>query len=76
LAGKSPFWGDRGHLHHKLMDYYGWGKRRIAIFYILSSASLGVLSLYLNTRGKIIAILTTTLIVFCFLVYTKIEQNK
>jgi len=76
LAGKSPFWGDRGHLHHKLIDYYGWGKRRIAIFYILSSASLGILSLYLDTRGKIIAILVTTLIVFCFLVYSKIKQNK
>jgi UDP-GlcNAc:undecaprenyl-phosphate GlcNAc-1-phosphate transferase len=29
LAGKSPFWGDRGHLHHKLIDNFGWGKRRI-----------------------------------------------
>lgn len=75
LAGKSPFWGDRGHLHHKLMDYYGWGKRRIAIFYILSSASLGILSLYLNTTGKILAILLTTFIVFAFLIYSKLRQK-
>lgn len=75
LAGKSPFWGDRGHLHHKLMDYYGWGKRRIAIFYILSSASLGILSLYLSTTGKIITILVTTFIVFAFLIYSKLRQK-
>jgi UDP-GlcNAc:undecaprenyl-phosphate GlcNAc-1-phosphate transferase len=76
LAGKSPFWGDRGHLHHKLMDYYGWGKRRIAVFYILTSASLGFLSLYLNTTGKVIAISLTTFIVFSFLVYSKIKQKQ
>lgn len=75
LAGKSPFWGDRGHLHHKLMDYYGWGKRRIAVFYILTSAGLGILSLYLNTIGKIIAISLTAFVVFSFLVYSKIKQN-
>ena len=74
-AGKSPFWGDRGHLHHKLIDYYGWGRRRVAIFYILSSATLGFLSLYLNTLGKIIAITVTSLIVFGFLVYSKIKQH-
>jgi len=76
LAGKSPFWGDRGHLHHKLMDYYGWGKRRIALFYILSSALLGGLSLLLNSTGKLIAIVSTTLIVFAFLIYTKLNNHK
>jgi len=76
LAGKSPFWGDRGHLHHKLMDYYGWGRRRVAVFYILTSAGLGLLSLYLGTTGKIIAILTTSFIVFAFLVYSKIKIKQ
>lgn len=75
LAGKSPFWGDRGHLHHKLIDYYGWGRRRVAVFYILTSAGLGLLSLYLETTGKIIAILATSFVVFAFLVYSKIKQN-
>lgn len=75
LAGKSPFWGDRGHLHHKLMDYYGWGKRRIAVFYILTSTALGIMSLYLNTFGKIVAIVITAFIVFSFLIYSKIKQH-
>ena len=51
LSGKSPVWGDRGHLHHKLMDL-GWGKRRIAVTYWLFSAGLGLLALQLNTQWK------------------------
>jgi UDP-GlcNAc:undecaprenyl-phosphate GlcNAc-1-phosphate transferase len=74
LAGKSPFWGDRGHLHHKLMDNFGWGRRRISIFYIFSSFLLGFLSLFLNTTGKIITILTVSFFVFVFLIYNKLKK--
>ena len=52
MAGKSPVWGDRGHLHHKLMNL-GWGKRRIAVFYWLISAVLGLVSLKLNSQQKL-----------------------
>ncbi len=76
LAGKSPFWGDRGHLHHKLMDLYGWGRRRIALFYMASSALLGALSLLLDTRGKLLAIVVCSLLVFAFLIYSKIKSNS
>lgn len=75
LAGKSPFWGDRGHLHHKLMDYYGWGRRRIALFYILSSALMGFLSLHLNTIGKLTLTSIAILLVFAFLIYTKLRSK-
>jgi UDP-GlcNAc:undecaprenyl-phosphate GlcNAc-1-phosphate transferase len=76
LAGKSPFWGDRGHLHHKLLDVLGWGKRRIAVFYWISSLVLGLLSLYLNTWGKIITLIIVTSLVFGFLIWAKIYQQK
>ncbi len=56
LSGKSPVWGDRGHLHHKLLDF-GWGKRKVAIFYWLITALLGILSLYLNTKSKLYTII-------------------
>jgi len=26
VSGRSPVWGDRGHLHHKLLDEWHWGK--------------------------------------------------
>lgn len=71
LAGKSPFWGDRGHLHHKLMDLLGWGRRRIAIFYWAISLSLGVLSLFLSTTGKIVVFVLTVGFVFGFLIWAK-----
>ncbi len=71
LAGKSPFWGDRGHLHHKLMDLFGWGKRRIAVFYWLVSLLLGSLSLLMNTTGKIITFFITVAFVFSFLIWAK-----
>ncbi len=50
--GHSPVWADRGHLHHRLLDL-GWGKRRIALFYWIVSAILGLLALTINSREKI-----------------------
>lgn len=52
LSGKSPVWGDRGHLHHRLLDI-GWGKRRIAVFYWAITAFLGFIALNLNTTSKL-----------------------
>ena len=51
-SGKLPFWGDRGHLHHRLLEI-GWGKRKVAIFYWLVSAFLGIIALNLNPRQKL-----------------------
>src|SRR3989344_6883244 len=51
LTGKSPFWGDRGHLHHKLLDA-GWSKQKVAFFYWGVTASLGILALNLNASFK------------------------
>lgn len=56
VSGKSPFWGDRGHLHHRLLDL-GWGKRKIAVFYWLSTLLLGILALQLNSTQKFYTIL-------------------
>jgi UDP-GlcNAc:undecaprenyl-phosphate/decaprenyl-phosphate GlcNAc-1-phosphate transferase len=76
LAGKSPFWGDRGHLHHKLMDVFGWGKRRVAIFYWATSLCLGLVSLYMDTKAKIVALIITTSIVFVLLIWAKIRTSR
>ncbi|MBU0576402.1 undecaprenyl/decaprenyl-phosphate alpha-N-acetylglucosaminyl 1-phosphate transferase [Patescibacteria group bacterium] len=74
VAGKSPFWGDRGHLHHKLMDVLGWGRQRIAIFYWASSFGLGWLSLHLQTWGKIVTLIVVMSLVFGFLIWAKLKQ--
>jgi UDP-GlcNAc:undecaprenyl-phosphate GlcNAc-1-phosphate transferase len=61
-GGKSPVWGDRGHLHHKLLDLR-WGKRRVAIFYWTITAILGFISLQLNSQQKLFTIVLLTVIV-------------
>jgi UDP-GlcNAc:undecaprenyl-phosphate GlcNAc-1-phosphate transferase len=39
LSGRSPVWGDAGHLHHKLLSV-GLSKRQVAVFYWILTASL------------------------------------
>lgn len=54
ISGKSPVWGDRGHLHHLLFDR-GFTHQQISLFYILGSAILGAAALTLDSRGKLFA---------------------
>lgn len=61
--GKSPVWGDRGHLHHKILDQWKWGKRRAAIFYWGITAFLGLLALNLNSQGKFYTIALLAVVV-------------
>ncbi len=62
LQGKSPVWGDRGHLHHKLLDV-GFTHRQISLFYILGSVILGTIALSLSSTGKLFASLLVTTII-------------
>lgn len=57
-SGRSPVWGDRGHLHHKLLDM-GFSHRQISLFYILGSVILGAAALSLDSRGKFFAAVLT-----------------
>lgn len=75
LAGKSPIWGDRGHLHHKLLDQLGWGKRRISLFYAGYSMFMGLLSLLLNTQGKLIMIILTIILIFLLQINFKLGKK-
>lgn len=56
-SGRSPFWGDRGHLHHRLLDNMGLSKAKVAIFYWVATGVLGVLALNLNTSFKFYTII-------------------
>ena len=74
IAGKSVFLGDRGHLHHKLLDDLGWGRRRIAVFYWLVTLVMGILALILPTWGKIAVFLLVVALVFYFLIKVKLSH--
>lgn len=68
LSGKSPFWHDKKHLHHLLLEL-GFGQRRIALFYWLLSAILGLISLTLSSKGKLFAIIMLAAIVSGMLLF-------
>ncbi len=61
-SGHSPFWHDRKHLHHLLLEH-GLSQRQIALFYWALSAIFGGLSLVLSSRGKSFAIIMLVIIV-------------
>lgn len=65
--GQLPFFGDREHLHHKMLDL-GMSKRQIAAVYWLVAAILGLLALSLDSRGKLFAgVLIIVLVLAIFL---------
>lgn len=74
LSGKSPVWGDRGHLHHRLLDS-GWTKSKITLFYWLISIILGTLALYLNTSFKFYTMVGIALFVGGLILWL-IHQSK
>ncbi len=72
LNGKSPVWGDRGHLHHKLLDL-GWSKRQIIVFYWVITGLLGILALQLNSRQKFYTILGVGIIIGATLAWLSLQ---
>ncbi|MCL4382847.1 undecaprenyl/decaprenyl-phosphate alpha-N-acetylglucosaminyl 1-phosphate transferase [Patescibacteria group bacterium] len=56
FSGKSPVWGDRGHLHHRLLDL-GLTKKQVVYLYWGATGILGILALYLNSSFKLYTII-------------------
>lgn len=63
LEGHSPVWGDRGHLHHHLLNL-GWSHQRISLFYMLISAILGSVALIIDSKSKAFALLFVAVVCF------------
>lgn len=61
LDKKSPFQGDKKHLHHLLLKR-GLSQRQIALFYWCISAILGLIALFLESASKIFAIIMVIVI--------------
>lgn len=68
LKGKSPVWGDRGHLHHLLLDR-GWSQRAISLFYITGSAILGLVSLLIQDESKSFVVAAAFALSFLFILW-------
>jgi len=74
LSGKSPLWGDRGHLHHRLLDA-GLSKRKVALFYWIITAILGVAALNLNAENKFYTMIGVTVFVGGLLLWLTKKQK-
>lgn len=61
-ARRSPFLGDKKHLHHLLLQL-GLNQRQIALFYWTISAILGSVALQLQSRSKVFALIMLVVIV-------------
>jgi len=75
LSGKSPVWGDAGHLHHKLLNA-GFNKKQVSYFYWGFTVVLGIVSLYLNTSFKFYTIIGVVLFVGGLLLWLTYNSKK
>jgi UDP-GlcNAc:undecaprenyl-phosphate GlcNAc-1-phosphate transferase len=79
LQKHSPFLGDKNHLHHILLRL-GYSQRQIALFYWVISVILGIISLTLQSRSKIFAIIMLLVItvgaLFFLHTVSKNDANK
>ena len=75
VSGKSPVWGDRGHLHHRLLAI-GWGKRKVAVFYWAITAILGLVALNLNTTSKLYTMVAITIVLGGTILWLTYRQKQ
>ncbi len=78
LAKKSPFVGDNKHLHHILLRL-GYSQRQVALFYWFISAILGIISLTLESKSKVFAMIMLLVIVggcLYFLHFVTMNTNE
>jgi UDP-GlcNAc:undecaprenyl-phosphate/decaprenyl-phosphate GlcNAc-1-phosphate transferase len=58
-----PFWGDREHLHHILLDRYGWTKQNIALFYWAATIIFGTLAVMTSGISRALTVGVIAIIV-------------
>lgn len=71
IAGKSPVWADRGHLHHLLLDK-GLPQPTIALLYWITTGILGYLALNLSSSAKAFAAILVSILVVGTVLWLKL----
>lgn len=77
LNRQNPLKGDRGHLHHLLLNR-GWSVKQIATFYWLSTLTMGIIAFFSSDKDLPLVILTCGGIIsfFIILLNLKIDIRK
>lgn len=60
--GQLPFWGDREHLHHKLLEGLGWSKPKVAMFYWGTTILFGAVGILTSGQARALTLATMSLI--------------
>jgi UDP-GlcNAc:undecaprenyl-phosphate GlcNAc-1-phosphate transferase len=76
LSGKSPFWGDRGHFHHRLLDDAGFSKHQVALFYWGVTLLLGCVALIFNSQTKLYTILGVSVAILWAIIWLTKKRKK
>ena len=72
---KSPFLGDRKHLHHRLLEI-GLSQSQVSLFYWLLCAILGAIALTLPSEGKVFAGVVVGIIILGGLLWLNMNLQK
>ncbi|RJR26924.1 undecaprenyl/decaprenyl-phosphate alpha-N-acetylglucosaminyl 1-phosphate transferase [candidate division WWE3 bacterium] len=75
IQKKNPLSGDRGHLHHLLLDR-GWSVPKIAMFYWLSTALFGIIGLISSDKYIIQVVLILGGVVASLIVLLNLRSIK
>lgn len=75
LRGRSPVWGDRQHLHHRLLDL-GWTIPQVALFYWSVCAIFGLIALSLDSETKLFALVLGGTGILAILITIALILNK
>ncbi len=73
-SGKSPFKGNRDHLHHRLLER-GWSEQSIVLLTAAFSATFGITALFLDTNGKAVAIIIALILMIMITRYAQPNVN-
>ncbi len=73
--GKSPFKGDRQHLHFRLLDI-GFTQKQAVLFLCSISAIFGTVAVFLQSMGKLIALLLLGLVMLVLAITTVILYKR
>lgn len=76
FSGKNPFrHSDRGHLHHRLIDL-GLSQKQTALFFYGVALFFGLGALFLQSRGKVWALLILVLIMIGLVLFFHFLDKK
>lgn len=73
--GRSPFHPDEGHFHH-LLRSRGWGDSQIASVYLVLTASMALLALFMEESGKLLSFLLIGTIIATVLLQLHVSSKK